>query len=191
MPRNATPGVLIDCSTVSAQVSALIRNAAAKRGTDFLAATVSGNPKVIIAGKLTVAVSGSPEVFGQVEPLLAVLGRRVTYVGEGEAAASRQDRAQRLPRRRHPVARRDHHPLLDPRAGQELRHHAGTSERACGRWPVPGLICRPTPPVRRDARSPIRVRIRSATASSKGSRTSRSSLRYSDNERRCSASRPW
>ncbi|MFG2381849.1 NAD(P)-dependent oxidoreductase [Streptomyces avermitilis] len=78
--------MLIDCSTVSAQVSALIRNAAAKRGTDFLAATVSGNPKVIIAGKLTVAVSGSPEVFGQVEPLLAVLGRRVTYVGESEAA---------------------------------------------------------------------------------------------------------
>jgi len=54
--------------------------------TDFLAATVSGNPKVVAAGKLTVAVSGSPEVFGQVEPLLAVLGRGVAYVGEGEVA---------------------------------------------------------------------------------------------------------
>ncbi|MFG2525873.1 NAD(P)-dependent oxidoreductase [Streptomyces sp. NPDC048527] len=84
-PHTAPP-VLIDCSTVSAQVSALIRDEAAKRGTGFLAATVSGNPKVITAGKLTVAVSGSPEVFGQVEPLLALLGRGVAYVGEGEAA---------------------------------------------------------------------------------------------------------
>ncbi|MER7198482.1 6-phosphogluconate dehydrogenase [Streptomyces sp. CB01635] len=83
---DAAPGVLIDCSTVSTQVSALIRDEAAKRGTDFLAATVSGNPKVITAGKLTVAVSGSPEVFGQVEPFLALLGRGVTYVGEGEVA---------------------------------------------------------------------------------------------------------
>ncbi|MFE3883014.1 NAD(P)-dependent oxidoreductase [Streptomyces lydicus] len=83
---SATPGVLVDSSTVSPQVSALIRNKAADHGTDFLAATVSGNPKVITAGKLTVAVSGSPEVFGRVEPLLATLGRGVTYVGEGEAA---------------------------------------------------------------------------------------------------------
>ncbi|MFE4254800.1 NAD(P)-dependent oxidoreductase [Streptomyces sp. NPDC056910] len=83
---DAAPGVLIDCSTVSTQGSALIRDEAAKRGTDFLAATVSGNPKVITAGKLTVAVSGPSEVFGQVEPLLALLGRGVTYVGEGEVA---------------------------------------------------------------------------------------------------------
>lgn len=83
---DAAPGVLIDCSTVSTQVSALIRDEAAKRGTDFLAATVSGNPKVITAGKLTVAVSGPLQVFGQAEPLLALLGRGVTYVGEGEVA---------------------------------------------------------------------------------------------------------
>jgi 3-hydroxyisobutyrate dehydrogenase-like beta-hydroxyacid dehydrogenase len=83
---DAAPGALIDSSTVSTQVSALIRNEAAKRGTDFLAAPVSGNPKVIAAGKLTVAVSGSREVFDQVEPLLALLGRGVTYVGEDEVA---------------------------------------------------------------------------------------------------------
>ncbi|MDX6311898.1 MAG: hypothetical protein QOF84_6207 [Streptomyces sp.] len=83
---DAAPQVLVDSSTVSTQVSALIRNEAAKRGTDFLAAPVSGNPKVIAAGKLTVAVSGSREVFDQVEPLLALLGRGVTYVGEDEVA---------------------------------------------------------------------------------------------------------
>jgi 3-hydroxyisobutyrate dehydrogenase-like beta-hydroxyacid dehydrogenase len=83
---DAAPQVLIDSSTVSTQVSTLVRNEAAKRGTDFLAAPVSGNPKVIAAGKLTVAVSGSREVFDQVEPLLALLGRGVTYVGEDEVA---------------------------------------------------------------------------------------------------------
>lgn len=67
-------------------MSALIRSESAKRGTDFLAAPVSGNPKVIAAGKLTVAVSGSREVFDRVQPLLAQLGRGVTYVGEGEVA---------------------------------------------------------------------------------------------------------
>ncbi|WP_199919339.1 NAD(P)-dependent oxidoreductase [Streptomyces sp. NRRL S-1824] len=55
---DAAPGVLIDNSTVSTRMSALIRSESAKRGTDFLAAPVSGNPKVIAAGKLTVAVSG-------------------------------------------------------------------------------------------------------------------------------------
>ncbi|MFE5092511.1 NAD(P)-dependent oxidoreductase [Streptomyces sp. NPDC056638] len=82
----AAPRVLIDSSTVSTQMSALIRKEAAKRGTGFLAAPVSGNPKVIAAGKLTVAVSGSREVFDSVEPLLALLGRGVTYVGEDEVA---------------------------------------------------------------------------------------------------------
>ncbi|MFG2630255.1 NAD(P)-dependent oxidoreductase [Streptomyces sp. NPDC048473] len=83
---DTAPGVLIDSSTVSAQMSALIRSESANRGTDFLAAPVSGNPKVIAAGKLTVAVSGSREVFRQVEPLLALLGRGVAYVGEDEVA---------------------------------------------------------------------------------------------------------
>ncbi|MFJ8372269.1 NAD(P)-dependent oxidoreductase [Streptomyces sp. NPDC094461] len=83
---NAAPGVLVDSSTVSTQMSALVRKAAAERGTGFLAAPVSGNPKVVAAGKLTVAVSGSREVFDRVEPLLALLGRGVTYVGEDEVA---------------------------------------------------------------------------------------------------------
>lgn len=83
---DAAPKALVDSSTVSTQTSALIRAAAAERGTDFLAAPVSGNPQVIAAGKLTIAVSGSHEVFDQVEPLLALLGRGVTYVGEDEVA---------------------------------------------------------------------------------------------------------
>jgi 3-hydroxyisobutyrate dehydrogenase len=83
---SAVPGVLVDCSTVSSEASATVRQQAADRGADFLAAPVSGNPQVARAGELTLAVSGSPEAFRESEPLLRILGRGVTYVGEGEAA---------------------------------------------------------------------------------------------------------
>jgi len=81
-----SPRVIADSSTVSADISVKIREAANSRGCDFLATPVSGNPKVIAAGKLTVAVSGPREVFDSVRPVLEVFGRSVTYVGEGEVA---------------------------------------------------------------------------------------------------------
>jgi 3-hydroxyisobutyrate dehydrogenase len=78
------PRFLVDCSTVSAEASAEIRARAAARGTAFLAAPVSGNGRVVQAGLLSFVVSGPRETFDQLEPLLAVLGRHVSYVGEGE-----------------------------------------------------------------------------------------------------------
>jgi 3-hydroxyisobutyrate dehydrogenase len=82
----SSPRIIADASTVSAEASELIRDAANSRGSDFLATPVSGNPKVIAAGKLTVAVSGPRAVFDSIEPVLNVFGRSVTYVGEGEVA---------------------------------------------------------------------------------------------------------
>jgi 3-hydroxyisobutyrate dehydrogenase len=80
------PGVVVDCSTVSAETSAAMRQAAADLGVQFLAAPVSGNAKVVKAGKLSLVVSGPEETYDRVAPLLALLGRAVTYVGEGEVA---------------------------------------------------------------------------------------------------------
>jgi len=80
------PKAIGDSSTVSMEMSAKIRAEAEARGTGFLATPVSGNPKVIAAGKLTVAASGPRDVYEYVEPLLETWGRGVTYVGEGEAA---------------------------------------------------------------------------------------------------------
>jgi 3-hydroxyisobutyrate dehydrogenase len=80
------PKVLIDSSTVSAEASALVRLEAAKRGIALLAAPVSGNPKVVSSGKLTLAASGPRAVFDEVRPLLDALGSGVTYVGDGEVA---------------------------------------------------------------------------------------------------------
>ena len=76
----------MDFSTVSMDASAAVRAAGQKRQTDFLAAPVSGNPKVVKAGKLSLAVSGSRETYAAAEPLLALFGARVTYVGEDEVA---------------------------------------------------------------------------------------------------------
>jgi 3-hydroxyisobutyrate dehydrogenase len=80
------PGLRVDFSTVSMDASAAVRQAGQKRETDFLAAPVSGNPKVVQAGKLSLAVSGRRETFAAAEPLLALFGSRVTYVGEDEVA---------------------------------------------------------------------------------------------------------
>lgn len=83
---DTAPRILVDSSTVSTEASAQVRVDAAKVGTEFLAAPVSGNPKVVAAGKLTLAVSGPRPAFEAVEPLLNLLGAGVTYVGEGEVA---------------------------------------------------------------------------------------------------------
>jgi 3-hydroxyisobutyrate dehydrogenase-like beta-hydroxyacid dehydrogenase len=82
----AMPEVLVDCSTVSTEASALVRAELAERGTALLAAPVMGNPKVVRAGKMTVAVSGPRDAFDLVEPYLNLMGSGSTYVGEGELA---------------------------------------------------------------------------------------------------------
>lgn len=83
---DGAPGIIVDSSTVSAEASATLREAAAARGTQLLAAPVSGNPAVISAGKLTVAASGPREVFERALPALQTFGRAVTYVGKEEEA---------------------------------------------------------------------------------------------------------
>ncbi len=82
----ASPRAIADSSTVSIEASERVRRAAEERGTALLATPVSGNPSVIAAGKLTVAVSGPREAFEEFEPVLLAFGRGVTYVGEGELA---------------------------------------------------------------------------------------------------------
>ena len=83
---STAPRVVVDCSTVSTETSARVREACAARGTSFLAAPVSGNPKVVSAGKLTLVVSGPRDAFDVAKPYFDLLGQGVTYVGDGEAA---------------------------------------------------------------------------------------------------------
>ena len=81
-----TPRVVVDCSTVSTDTSAKVREALQRRGAAFLASPVSGNGNVVRAGMLSVMCSGPRAAFDEVRPVLELLGRHVTYVGEGELA---------------------------------------------------------------------------------------------------------
>ncbi len=83
---NRVPSIVIDTSTVSMDASQAIRVTAARMGSTLLAAPVSGNPKVARAGKLSLAVSGPRPAFEQALPYLQMLGKSVTYVGDGETA---------------------------------------------------------------------------------------------------------
>ncbi len=80
------PKILVDCSTVSEEASAEVRAAALKRGTQMLAAPVSGNGKVVKTGKLTIVASGPKSAYDTVLPYLEMMGRGASYVGEGELA---------------------------------------------------------------------------------------------------------
>jgi 3-hydroxyisobutyrate dehydrogenase-like beta-hydroxyacid dehydrogenase len=80
------PRILVDSSTVDAEISAEIRAAAARVGTAFVAAPVSGNGRVAEAGRLSIVASGPLEMYEAVRPYLSIIGRSVTYAGEGEVA---------------------------------------------------------------------------------------------------------
>jgi 3-hydroxyisobutyrate dehydrogenase len=80
------PSVVVDCSTVDAETSAAMREACSACGVDFLSSPVSGNGKVVAAGRLTLVVSGPEETYQRVAPLLEHLGQGATYVGEGDVA---------------------------------------------------------------------------------------------------------
>ncbi len=82
----AAPRILVECSSISLEGSAELRAILAAHGTGLLAAPVSGNAKVIKAGKLSFVCSGPREVFDQAAPLLKLIAPAASYVGEGELA---------------------------------------------------------------------------------------------------------
>jgi len=86
LTANQQPKILIDSSTVSEEASAKVRAAAKKRGVEMLAAPVSGNAKVVKAGKLTIVASGPRASYDMALPYLNAIGKGSTYVGEGELA---------------------------------------------------------------------------------------------------------
>ncbi len=81
------PKIFVDCSTISVEESAAIRDRLEQLGSDYVAAPVSGNAKVIKAGKLSAVISGSEAACKTVTPMLeAIAPRGVSYVGDGELA---------------------------------------------------------------------------------------------------------
>ncbi len=82
----AQPRMVIECSSISIEGSTELRRMLAARGIEYLAAPVSGNAKVIKAGKLSFVCSGPKKSFDAALPLLKMIAPAASYVGEGELA---------------------------------------------------------------------------------------------------------
>ena len=81
------PKIFVDCSSIAVEESAAIRDKLKQLGSEFVAAPVSGNAKVIKAGKLSAVVSGPEAACKVVTPMIEVFAPKgVSYVGEGELA---------------------------------------------------------------------------------------------------------
>ena len=83
---SSKPGMVVECSSISLEGSAELRQILAKHKIEYLAAPVSGNAKVIKAGKLTFVVSGPRAAYAKAKPYLDMMGMGSSYVGEGELA---------------------------------------------------------------------------------------------------------
>jgi 3-hydroxyisobutyrate dehydrogenase-like beta-hydroxyacid dehydrogenase len=81
-----TPKIVVECSSISLDGSSALRSLLAARGIEMLAAPVSGNAKVIKAGRLSFVCSGPRSAFDAAEPYLKLIGPATSYVGEGELA---------------------------------------------------------------------------------------------------------
>jgi 3-hydroxyisobutyrate dehydrogenase-like beta-hydroxyacid dehydrogenase len=80
------PKMVVECSSISLEGSAELRAMLKKHNIQYLAAPVSGNAKVIKAGKLTFVVSGPKGAYDRARPYLDMMGIGSSYVGEGELA---------------------------------------------------------------------------------------------------------
>jgi len=80
------PKVVVDSTSISLEESAEIREKLDKAGVKFLSAPVSGNDKVVKAGKLMFVVSGTRAAYDTARPYLDLMGRGSSYVGEGDLA---------------------------------------------------------------------------------------------------------
>jgi 3-hydroxyisobutyrate dehydrogenase-like beta-hydroxyacid dehydrogenase len=80
------PKMIVECSSISLEGSAELRKTLDEQNVQYLAAPVSGNAKVIKAGKLTFVVSGPRAAYERARPYLDLMGMGSSYVGEGELA---------------------------------------------------------------------------------------------------------
>lgn len=78
--------VFVDMSTVSPEASAEMAEALAQRGASCLRAPVSGTVSLAASAQLSCFVSGPREAFAAVQPLLACLTARQSYVGGADEA---------------------------------------------------------------------------------------------------------
>jgi 3-hydroxyisobutyrate dehydrogenase-like beta-hydroxyacid dehydrogenase len=84
LSHTTKPQVIVDCSTVSAEVSAAVRAQCDEAGVAFLASPISGNPHVVAEGGACLVASGPRPVYDRVEPYLHQIGKVAVWSGDAE-----------------------------------------------------------------------------------------------------------
>jgi len=74
--------LLIDCSTISAQVARSVSLAAAENGFDMIDAPVSGGTGGAVAGTLTFIIGGQAAAVERAKPVLEKMGRNFFHAGD-------------------------------------------------------------------------------------------------------------
>lgn len=77
------PRIIVNMSTIEVPAAEDIAAECAKRGCEYLAAPVSGSTSYAREGQLTIIASGEQRSFDTVRPVLAAMGKKVLYTGEG------------------------------------------------------------------------------------------------------------
>lgn len=80
------PKIIVDCSSVSREISAEVRTAVTEKGVGFLAAPISGNAHVVADGRSIMVVSGPKETYELVQPFFNTISKTSVWVGDDEQA---------------------------------------------------------------------------------------------------------
>jgi 2-hydroxy-3-oxopropionate reductase len=77
--------LVIDMSTIAPASERATASRLAAKGVNYLDAPVSGGEPGAIEGTLTIMVGGNSTAFDRAKPLLALLGKQITYMGASGA----------------------------------------------------------------------------------------------------------
>ena len=79
---NAKPGtVIVDCSTISPEVTRTVAAQAAERKIQWLDAPISGGTKGANEGTLTIMVGGDAQALAIARPVMECMGKNITHFG--------------------------------------------------------------------------------------------------------------
>jgi 3-hydroxyisobutyrate dehydrogenase-like beta-hydroxyacid dehydrogenase len=81
-------GVYVDMGTISPDVTRTVSAEFAKKNLQMLDAPLSGSPVTVQQGNASLMIGGDKATFERIEPVLRVIGPKVTYIGASGQAVT-------------------------------------------------------------------------------------------------------
>ena len=81
-------GVYVDMGTIAPDVTRAVSAEFAKNGFQMLDAPLSGSPVTVQQGNASLMIGGDKATFERIEPVLRVIGPKVTYIGASGQAVT-------------------------------------------------------------------------------------------------------